>query len=190
MALVNGYCTEIELQRSLSRKTGATDPNYALLQDSINQASRIIDKYTGSFFYEKTLSEEIVDIFGRSNSGIYMEKTRRRLFFPAPIISIEISEDDVVLTDETDYYVYSSDGYVDRDGIWSTNRKAISINGNIGHESVPDNVKRWCISIADAISGLSVKSFLDDSGNQIEIIKNSVPKWVWLEMKRASWIIS
>jgi len=60
MAITNGYCTLAEVKAAL-RLTDNTDD--ALLENSIEAASRRIDGYCGTFFYQK---QATIDLFTRS----------------------------------------------------------------------------------------------------------------------------
>lgn len=184
MAIVNGYCTEAQLQAALKRAVSASDPNYTLIQDAITRASRLIDQRTSTIYYTKALTSEKVDQYEVSDTGLYISGNGSTLWFPAPVISItSIVEDGTTLVSGTDYFLYKTTGKIVRVGGWTTTQQGISVTGSIGLAAIPSFVEQWCIAIAEALTGLAVSAVVDDSGSQIEVIKNSIPKWVWNDMK-------
>lgn len=53
MAITNGYCTRADLKTALAIGTADTADD-AVLDDIVNATSRMIDEYTGQFFYTIT----------------------------------------------------------------------------------------------------------------------------------------
>lgn len=53
MAITNGYCTRADLKTALAIGTADTADD-AVLDEIINATSRMIDEYTGQFFYQIT----------------------------------------------------------------------------------------------------------------------------------------
>lgn len=179
MAITNGYLTLAELQRALGRTVSDSDVRKTWLEECCERASRLFDAATGgSFFYENTITSETIDAYSISNNGFYLNDSLKSLHCTSNIISVSsISESDTVLVENADYYKYKT--HIDRAGLWTTERKSIVFSGKIGYSSVPGDVKQATTQIAMSFSGLAVASYTDDTGSQIEIIKNSVPKWVW-----------
>jgi hypothetical protein len=177
VTVTNGYCTLAELQSKLGRTVTASDPNADALNTCINNASRFIDEQTGSFFYDKTLTAEVVDIFGMSTNQLVVSEDQTTIRFPAPVISISsLSEDGTTLTENEDFYIYGSE--IQRDGYWSSERRAIQITGHIGYSSTPSRAQMWCLSIAAALSGLDASAFTDEDGSTMEVIRRNTPKWI------------
>lgn len=177
MAIVNGYCTEADLQRVLTRTVTASDENYTLLQDTITRASRFIDEMTGTFWYQRTITSEEIDCFDMSDNRFYIDDSQSKLYCPSAIINISsIVEDGVTLTENVDYTVYKSSGVIIRNGYWSGEKKGVVVSGVFGFSSTPAHVARWCVSVAEVFSGLATRSFTDSDGNQLDIQKNNLPK--------------
>lgn len=183
MAITNGYATVSELQRKLGRAVSGSDTIFSFLEECIERASRSIDEFTGKIYYSKTITAEKVDIFQLSDSGIGIFD-HSRMIFPAPIISVsEILEDSTPLTADADYYVYSGQGAIARDGYWTSSRRGISFSGVIGYVSTPKNVNMWCLQVAAALSGRDTATYTDSGGDITEVLKTTVPTWVLEEMK-------
>lgn len=51
MAVVNGYTTAADVQNALGLGTATLTPDTAEIEDAITAVSRVIDDYTGRFFY-------------------------------------------------------------------------------------------------------------------------------------------
>ena len=191
MAIVNGYATVEQLQRALRRTVDNADPNLSWLEMCIEQSSRFIDAQTGSFFYEKTLSNEKIDIYDMSDNEVMIDSTGDRLLFPAPLTEVtSIVESSSTLTEDIDFFTYKSMGVIERDSGWSSNRKAIVFTGKIGYASTPTRIVALCLQIAKAISGLSVSAFTDESGGLTEVIRESIPKWVLTALKKERRIVA
>ena len=179
--VTNGYCTESELQQAIGRAVDMDDPNYALIQDCINRASRMIDTKTGRIYYQKTVSNERIDQYDISVSGLYVDE--QNIMLPCPIISItSIIQDGITLIEDDDFIVYSD--RVVNDFGWTTERKGVSFSGVIGYSSTPEYVKNWCIQIASVLSGLATFSVTDSDGSTYTRDKTEIPSWVEKEMRQ------
>ena len=182
MAITNGYATVAELQRKLGRTVSSSDTIFTFLEECIERASRAIDDLTGSVYYEASITSEKIDQFEVSNSGIIISCSDK-IMFPAPLISVtSIVEDGVTLTSD-DYWPYYSAGVITRPGGWTYTRQGILFTGSFGYSSYPKNVNSWCLAIAGALSGRETSTYTDDEGNIQEVIRNSVPKWVYDEIR-------
>jgi hypothetical protein len=180
MTITNGYCTRNDLQKKLGNYS---DNNNDYFDACITDASRMIDEYTGTFFYSMAINSTI-DRFSLSPEGLEFNDRGDRLYFPAPIISItSITEGGVALTEDTDFYVYSGERYIKRD-TWSSERKSIVIAGSIGYAAAPADIKRVCLEIAGVLSGVETRAVMDGAGDMIDVIKNSVPSWAWKHLNK------
>lgn len=184
MAIENGYCDLDELKAKLGRPSDDTEHD-TQLEQAIEDASRMIDQITRSFFYTKDLSSgEKIDRFGRSENGIFIDvRTGCKMWFPAPIISVtSIEVGGVELTEDTDYYVYKNDMKIERESAWTSTRKGITFKGSIGYSSVPKDIREACLTIAEASSGIATKTIMDSEGDLEAIIRNTVPSWVYNQL--------
>lgn len=177
MSLDNCYCTVEQLQQKLTRKTDSYDLVLDKLEGAITSASRYIDNQTSRFYYRKDIVNEKVDRYGISTNGLYLNSTCTILSLPAPIIgSATIIEDGVSLVAEVDFFIYPDK--IDRDDFWTTSRKGLDITCTIGYEETPQKIIDICLSVAEVCSGLGIMSVIDANGDQQDILKNNIPRWV------------
>lgn len=182
MSITNGYATTTQLNTRLGQAFSSGN-NFTLLEDCIEAASRFIDRYTGSFFYTKTLSSEKLDRFAVSDSELFISDDGVSIMLPVPVISISsITEDGTALTENTDYYVYSSSYKIDREGVWTSARRGIAISGSIGYAATPKRIENLCLTIAEVMTGLGVRTVTDSEGSVQDIVMRSIPKWVFSEL--------
>lgn len=184
MTITNGYCTLEELKIELKRQNEASTHTQNTLEQAINRASRYIDSVTGRVFYSVNLVNEKVDIYDFSENGLYINSNiAEAIEFPAPIISIEsITVDGDSLTVNEDYYIYKD--RIARDGsLWTSDPQGIVVNGIMGYAETPSDINNICLAIASAICGLSASILNTEDGDQIAVIKNSLPAWVNYELK-------
>jgi hypothetical protein len=179
MTITNGYLTLSELQRAIGRTVDASDVRKDWLEECIERGSRMFDSLAGdAFFYEKNVTGEYIDAYGVSGSGFWINESLKSIHCSSSIISVSsIVEDSETLVENTDFYRYKT--YIDRDGLWSTSRRAIVMSCKIGYTATPKDVTQATTQIAMALSGLAIASYTDDVGSQIEVIKNNIPKWVF-----------
>jgi len=184
MTITNGYSALSDLQIRIGDASTSTT-NQAMIEDAIENASRIIDDYTNSFFYTKALTDEYIDASGISDNGLYMSPNLDRIYAPAPIISVtSISEDGAILVKNSDYYIYKT-GYLLRNGNWSSTIRGIIFNGSIGYSAAPRSIKEACVTLAIGIARLGKRALMDENGGLQGLIQdNSIPKWVWNVLDR------
>jgi hypothetical protein len=182
--ITNGYCTVAELKLKIGRNDDSLTLTTDKLELAINLASRMIDEVTGSFFYQTTLTSEKVDRFGMSESGIMLNYSiPSALNFPVPILGVSsLIDDGSTLVVNSDYYIYKADGKILKDGVFSSDFQGITVSGTIGYSTTPDYAKNWCLTIAEAISGLGIRTLFDDEGGISQIISRSIPKWCMDDM--------
>lgn len=140
VALVNPYCSLQQLKDELKVKSSDT-ANDDHLNDSINQAARWVDRYTGRRFYfvDSLVSPLVLDEFDRVYDEIVFLQHR-------PIRSIASAVlGTTALTEGTDFRVRSSltdpaPGAIDQlirlGGNWNLNRQAgqlLTIKGQFGY---------------------------------------------------------
>jgi len=178
-SITNGYCTLKQLQDSLGRKiNGPFDAKGTIMEQSITRASRFIDKVTSSIFYSNTITSESIDVYNISDSGLFIGPGNECsvVYFPAPVISdVTIVEGGTTLVEDTDYYIYKTQGFIEKGSAWSRTRKDIVITATYGYASVPADIEQACISIAEILSGLVSKMRVTDEGVFEEIGGASIP---------------
>jgi len=183
MAIINGYCTLAQLQEKLARGDDQFDDKLAFLADCITRASRIIDRITDKFYYSKPLTAEKLDVYADSISGLWITSDRKSIKARVPFLLVtSIVEDSVTLVENTDYYVYEC--FVENEGAWTTERKSIVFTGTIGYSESPPHIMETCLTIAEVLSGLGIRTVTAPDGNLIEVVKNSIPQWVTDELAR------
>lgn len=181
----NAYATEAEFQRIAGRAVDSGDTNYDLIKEAINRASDFIDEYTGRWFWDRTLTTEKVDVYRYSTNGFKISSTRERIWLPAPVISTSVfTEDSTSLTEDVDYYIDNFQMCILREGRWSGERNAVSITGHFGYSTIPTEITQICLTIAEVISGLGVRTFHDKDGSIQQVLMRNLPNWVMVALDR------
>jgi len=179
--ITNGYTTLSNIKTFLGKNDTTKD---TFLEACIERASRYIDQYLSTVFYEKTITSEAIDYHSYSESGFFI--VENNLYSPAPIISItSLLEDSVALVVNTDYYLYKTKAL--KPGGWSTNYKAITFTGKIGYATTPKEIEAVCLELSAVFSGLWTRSFSDGEGNIQDMLKTNLSKatFDFLSMYRA-----
>jgi hypothetical protein len=188
MTITNGYCTLAELKSALQKPTTDT-VNDTWFERCIESASRLIDQRTGRVFYSISLNGEILDIYNPNDNGIMVDGSGSRLLFPSPIIVVtSIYEDNILLTENTDFYLYKNQGLIERDGYWTSNRKGtdtgIKLTLSYGYSSIPADIKGLCIQLAKIFTGVATRIVTDGSGGAMSFTLDSVPRWIVNEIDK------
>ena len=152
MAITNGYCTLADVKAAL-RITDTIDD--ALLENSINSASRMIDQYCNRYFYSTTAGEVR---YYQANDGFicWIDDAQS-------ISEIKTSSTDPLIFDTTwqsgDYQVlpanrWANGAYYPITGITATDNylfpvwadmALVKVTGQFGWSSVPAPIKFACI---------------------------------------------
>ena len=152
MAITNGYCTLADVKAAL-RITDTIDD--ALLENSINSASRMIDQYCNRYFYSTTAGEVR---YYQANDGFicWIDDAQS-------ISEIKTSSTDPLIFDTTwqsgDYQVlpanrWANGAYYPITGITATDNylfpvwadmALVKVTGQFGWSSVPEPIKFACI---------------------------------------------
>ena len=152
MAVTNAYCTLADVKAAL-RITDTLDD--ALLENSINSASRMIDQYCNRYFYSTTAGEVR---YYKANDGFicWIDDAQS-------ISEIKTSATDPLIFDTTwssdDYQVlpanrWANGAYYPITGITATDNllfpvwadmALVKITGQFGWSSVPEPIKFACI---------------------------------------------
>ena len=152
MAITNGYCSLADVKASL-RITDTIDD--ALIENSINSASRMVDQYCNRYFYSSAAGEVR---YYQANDGFtcWIDDAQS-------ISSVETAVTDPTIFDTTwgvgDYQVLPANrtangGYYPITGITATDNylfpvwadmALVKVTGTFGWQSVPDPIKFACI---------------------------------------------
>ena len=171
MAITNGYCTLNELKLALGRSDTVKD---SFLEVCVERASRYIDNDTDRFYFSRALTDEYIDIYGFSPSGLFIRGGS--IYAPAPFQTVTTLASGVnTLALNTDYYVYRN--RLDLTSL-NSDRRAYKFTGSLGYATTPLHINQACLTIAEVFSGLGIRTVVDDGGNEIDIVKNSLPLWV------------
>ena len=193
MAILNGYCTLQELADKMGLDTAKTTLHTSLLEKSIENASRYIDNKTDSFFYQMTITNEIVQVGYLSDSGAYISHDCQAIVFPTPIISISsLSESGQALSEKTsfagagDFFIQKTQGLILKPdgGTWSTDDLAIEVSGEIGYANVPEEIREICLTVASVFSRLDNRLVADETGEIENILSSQIPAWVGKSLRR------
>lgn len=152
MAITNGYCTLADVKAAL-RITDTIDD--ALLENSINSASRMIDQYCNRYFYSTSANEVR---YYQANDGFicWIDDAQS-------ISEIKTASTDPLIFDTTwesgDYQVlpanrWANGAYYPITGITATDNylfpvwadmALVKVTGQFGWSSVPEPIKFACI---------------------------------------------
>lgn len=152
MAITNGYCTLADVKAAL-RITDTIDD--ALLENSINSASRMIDQYCNRYFYSSSAGEVR---YYKANDGFtcWIDDAQS-------ISELKTSSTDPLIFDTTwdaaDYQVlpanrWANGAYYPITGITATDNylfpvwadiALVKVTGQFGWSSVPEPIKFACI---------------------------------------------
>ena len=152
MAVTNGYCTLADVKAAL-RITDTIDD--ALLENSINSASRMIDQYCNRYFYSTSAGEVR---YYKANDGFvcWIDDAQS-------ISELKTSSTDPLIFDTTweaaDYQVlpanrWANGAYYPITGITATDQylfpvwadmALVKVTGQFGWASVPEPIKFACI---------------------------------------------
>ena len=152
MAITNGYCTLADVKAAL-RITDTIDD--ALLENSINSASRMIDQYCNRYFYSSSAGEVR---YYKANDGFvcWIDDAQS-------ISEIKTASTDPLIFDTTweagDYQVlpanrWANGAYYPITGITATDNylfpvwadmALVKVTGQFGWSSVPEPIKFACI---------------------------------------------
>jgi hypothetical protein len=135
--LANALITLADLKTHLGITDTANDPTLELL---INAMSNRFDVETSRNLKQATYTNLLLD--GNGERDLSLPN------YPVSAIAA-LTEDDITLTENTDYFLYSSnfDGYLRKlyDGLWNTGSKNIKITMTAGFSSVPSDIQLVCL---------------------------------------------
>lgn len=152
MAITNGYCTLADVKAALRIQDTVDD---ALLENSINSASRMIDQYCNRYFYSTSAGEVR---YYKANDGFicWIDDAQS-------ITEVKTSSTDPLIYDTTwtsgDYQLlpanrWANGAYYPITALTATDNllfpvwadiALVKVTGQFGWESVPDSIKFACI---------------------------------------------
>jgi hypothetical protein len=184
MALTNCYATLDDLRQELAINVTTQDPK---LEAAINAASRMIDGYTGRFFYqdaalsdrtyhpEDYLSLEVDDISTTTGLVVKLDDDDDGTFETTLAITTNFILTPTNAAVQWPVQPYTGIRIVDSVStlpIWVSGRPSVQITAKFGWPAVPDNVNKACLVQAaqlfkssDAVFGMV--SFLDGGGARV-----------------------
>lgn len=191
MPITNGYCTQAELASKMGLSTTKTTTHAALLDSSIENASRWIDVQTNTIFFTQVITDEVVDVLGPSDNGFVISPNCSAIIAPAPIISISsLTERGEALTEQIvfggtgDYTLKKGLGTIVNSGGWSTAALAIVLSGSIGLAEVPKDVREICLTVASVYTRLDDRVVTSADGDMEAILASKIPGWVKTTLRR------
>jgi hypothetical protein len=156
MAITNGYCTLAEVKAALRLANSDTTED-ALLENSIEAASRRIDGYCNTFFYQK---QATIKLFTRFPYVCSIPD----LALSAITLKTDDNGDGTFETTWTasDYYLDPVDtaltglpfrkivasGSRSFPLLYDPNRPAIELTGTFGYPAIPEDVREACVLLA------------------------------------------
>lgn len=192
VALLFPYCSLAQVQQFVGN-TNADKIDQ--IKEAINRASRFIDEITGRIYYQKT----VTDYYLRGTAGGDGWSIRR--YIPGkpasgllvcpykPILSVsELVVGDVVLTENTDFYVLNDSGIIEKaSGNWSETPRDIKITAVFGYAETdtatpaatqPGDITQYAIEIAGRMSGLFARNVEQQDGEVMAFYETAIPKWI------------
>lgn len=176
------YVTLAETKLHVGLRSTTTDQD-AKLTDAIGDASDHVDSETRTFWDQRDLTITTEAIFAN----------QRKLFMPAPIISITSITEAGVLIDPTNFKVYRTwieklnssfsevTGRFEIGGpVWSRVQQDIVVVGRFGYKTneTPRDIKLITKELAGVFSGLKTRSFVSDDGVASTVLVTEIPDWV------------
>jgi hypothetical protein len=161
------------------------------IKDAINIVSRLIDSFTGRFYYEKTYTDEYLNGTKDYQGWQIIDcDTGGLIYTPqlAPIISVtSLVESGTTLIENTDFFVDKASGIIEKSsGDWNTEPRTIKISCAIGYDSVdtatpsddiPGDIAMYAIELAARKSGYykkTIKNYVSGAGESVDLF--GVPK--------------
>lgn len=171
------------------------------IKSAINKASRLIDSLTGCFFYKKTFTDYYIKMTGGGSGWQVLprpyDKSRGGIILTpqnSPLISVtSLYEDDLLLVENTDYYVDYELGQIERVGVWVRLPRKIKITCDIGYDiddtatpsaDIPGDIAFYATEIAARISGRYHKEQPGLDGAIVNINSHNIPKWIVDNLKK------
>lgn len=188
MTITNGYCTLKQVKDALKRPSSDGTTYDALLERCINNASRKIDKFCDRIFYQNTITDELFDRHADSENGLYIDHDGTKLVFPGEIISVtSVTNDNTTLTENTDYFVYKKQGFIERPSGFTSDRKSsttgVKVTASYGASTVPDEIEYICIELAKIFTGLDTRLVQGANGEFTVEMGNRIPKHLQNDLK-------
>jgi hypothetical protein len=188
MALINPYTTIGRVKTFCG--IASSDTTYDTeIEDAINEASRMIDDLTDSFFYKKTYADHYLG--EASDAGFRIVNGEKgRIFTPknAPIISVtSLYESDNLLVANDDYYINLEAGIITKTTKWDVSPREIKISCAIGYNTtntttpsadLPGVIGYYALEIAARLSGRYTKEQPSLEGTNTAIHVREIPKWI------------
>ncbi len=176
------YATLDEVKRHIGLASSVVDQDQKL-NDMIGFASDYIDTHTRTFWDQRDLTVTTEAVFSN----------QRRLFMPAPIVSITSVTEAGVAIATADFKVYRtwleklntsfaevSSRFEIGGPVWSRIQQDIVVVGRFGYATglTPRDIKLLCVELVGVFAGMKTKSFTQDDGVERTVLTNAIPEWV------------
>jgi len=189
--VTTAYCTTADVAMAAGKYQTLSAAETTAASASIIQAQAIIEKATGTFFYQAHLQVTTEPV----------NRVQTRLFLPAPCLSIDnntITENGSVLTLGTDFLLYqpspggipTGPGYLEKmansvaDWVgpaaiapWAKLQQSVVVSGVFGYASVPADINKLCAWKAAELLGWLTIDYSDGGGISHQVGKNGMPDW-------------
>lgn len=156
MAITNGYCTLAEVKAAL-RLAPSDTADDVLLENSIEAASRRIDGYCGTFFYQKQATIQLFTRFlyyceipdlASTTLTLRTDDNGDGTFETLWSASDYLLEPTDTAVTGTPYRRIVATGAKTFPLLFNPSRPAIQLTGTFGYASVPDDVREACVLLA------------------------------------------
>ncbi len=174
------YVTLAEVKRHIGLTSSIVDQD-TKLTEMIGFASDHIDTETRKFWDKRTLTVTTEAVF----------RNQKKLFMPAPIISIASITEAGVALDTTVFKIYKD--WLEKTGssfaevtgrfeiggpVWSRVQQDIVVKGDFGHDPTPRDIKLLAAEIVGIFAGMKTRSFTQDDGVERTVLVTALPEWV------------
>ena len=160
------YVTLAEVKRHIGLTSSVADQD-TKLNDMIGWASDHIDTVTRKFWEKRTLTVTTEAVF----------RNQKKLFMPAPIISITSIKEAGVALDVSEFKIYkdwlekTNSSFAEVTGrfeiggpVWSRLQQDIVVVGDFGHTVTPRDIRLLTAEIVGIFAGMKTRSFTQDDG--------------------------
>lgn len=189
---MSAYCTTADVAQASAKFNALTSEETTRATSAIAQASAQVETLMGTFFNKRHLQVVTQTVHNR----------QRKLFLPAPCISIDasgVTENGTILVQGTDFYLYQpadglgnpkgcgwmekvqppSSGFIDVNyaTFWTNNQLAVSVSGQFGYATIPDEIVKLTAWMAGRLLGWIVFTFTESDGASKSSMNLKFPDW-------------
>ena len=167
MALVaTRYVTAEEVRLHVGLERLGADQEKKVLA-AIADASAEVESRTGTWWDKRKVTVTTAAV----------EQNQKKLFMPAPIISVVSVTVSGVALDAALYRAGAKHLEMVDGSCWTRTPQAVVVVAYLGNEITPDDIKRATKEIAGAYSGLKTKTYATNDGVQMTVTHTSLATW-------------